>query len=171
MNTRDVILQLKKVREEKQLSYGDILEMMEKNGDYLAKSTISRVFKEGSEENDSFRYEDTIRPLARVLLDIDNLEESDDIDTKALKSLIQYKSQRIDELEAQLAQIEIKHHEKMERERAMWNQRIDFLNKQIERKDSRIDKLLEAVFVKDSKYDKLLQQYLSCPYSHLGKDK
>lgn len=53
-NTKDVILKLKEVRDEKQLSYGDILELMEKNGDYLSKSTISRVFQDGSEEQ-SFR--------------------------------------------------------------------------------------------------------------------
>jgi transcriptional regulator with XRE-family HTH domain len=47
-NTRDLIIQLKEVREEKGLSYNDILSLMEKNGDYLSKSTISRVFSEGS---------------------------------------------------------------------------------------------------------------------------
>lgn len=49
-NTKDIIIKLKEVRDERGLSYNDILSLMEKNGDYLAKSTISRVFGEGSED-------------------------------------------------------------------------------------------------------------------------
>ena len=48
-NTKDIIVKLKEVRDEKGLSYTDILDLMEKNGDYLSKSTLSRVFAEGSE--------------------------------------------------------------------------------------------------------------------------
>ena len=33
-NTREIILKLKEVREEKGLSYGDILDLMEKQGDF-----------------------------------------------------------------------------------------------------------------------------------------
>ena len=175
---KELIAQFKKVREEKNLSYSQILEMLENNGDSIAKSTLSRVFKDGSEENDSFRFEDTIRPLARVLLDVDRLEDSDDTDTRAYKSLIQYKSQRIDELERQneqlqiqIAQMELKFQEKLERERAEWRRRADFMSNQIEKKDSRIDKLMDALFEKDSAYNELLNQYLSCPYSKIGKEK
>ena len=76
-NSRDVILKLKDVREEKGLSYGDILDLMEQNGDYLSKTTLSRVFAEGSEDI-KFRYEDTIRPIANALLDIENMEDDDE---------------------------------------------------------------------------------------------
>ena len=103
-NTKDIILKLKEVREEKGLSYGDILELMEKNGDYLSKSTISRVFSEGSEAS-SFRYEETIRPIAKALLDIENIEADDDMDVQAMKSLLKYKIQRIEELEQQIEQL------------------------------------------------------------------
>ena len=96
-NSKDVILKLKEVREEKGLSYADILDLMEKNGDFVSKSTLSRVFAEGSEEI-KFRYEDTIRPIAKALLDIENLEETDDLDTKALKALLKYKIARIESI-------------------------------------------------------------------------
>lgn len=46
-NTKDIIIKLKAVKEEKNLSLGNILDLMEKNGDYVAKSTLSRVFAEG----------------------------------------------------------------------------------------------------------------------------
>lgn len=49
-NPRDVIISLKKVRDEKGLSYAKILSLMEQNGDFLSPSTLSRVFADGSEE-------------------------------------------------------------------------------------------------------------------------
>ena len=167
-NTRDIIIQLKEVREEKGLSYNDILSLMEKNGDYLSKSTISRVFSDGSEEL-SFRYEETIRPLAKVLLDIETIEDDDNLDTRAMKSLLKYKIQRIEELEKQvekldsdIVRIKLSNHEKMEAEREVYNRRVEFLKGQIELKDKRMDQLLEAVFTKDKLYNELLEKTLNC---------
>jgi hypothetical protein len=142
---------------------------MEKNNDYLSKSTISRVFQDGSEEL-SFRYEETIRPIAKALLDIETIEETDNLDVQAMKSLLQYKIQRIEELEQQIEQLEcsftkerLKFHEKMEQEREQWSRSIDFLKNQVSLKDKRIDVLLEAVQAKDSKFDQVLDLVLSCP--------
>lgn len=168
-NTKDIILKLKEVRKEKDLSYGKILELMEDNGDYVSKSTISRVFQDGSEDL-SFRYEETIRPIAKALLDIETIEDNDDVDVQAMKSLLQYKIQRIEELEHQIEQLEcsldkekLKYHEKMEQERERWSKSIDFLKEQVTLKDKRIDLLLEAVHEKDGRLEQLLQQILSCP--------
>lgn len=168
-NSKDVILKLKEVREEKGLSYNDILALMEKNGDYLAKSTISRVFADGSEEN-SFRYEETIRPIANALLDIEDIEEDDTTDTRAMKSLLKYKIERIEELERKIEQLElslaeekIKYHEKLDKERELHQRSIEFLKNQIDLKDKRMDQLLEAVFKKDSQHKELLDVILACP--------
>ena len=90
-NTRDIIIKLKEVREERGLSYTDILNLMEKNNDFLAKSTISRVFADGSEEM-NFRYEETIRPIAKALLDIETIEDNDDMNVQAMKSLLKYQA-------------------------------------------------------------------------------
>lgn len=168
-NTKEIIIKLKEVRKEKDLSYGDILDLMEKNGDFVSKSTISRVFQDGSEEL-SFRYEETIRPIAKALLDIETIEQDDTLDVQAMKSLLQYKIQRIEELERQIEQLEasfdkerVKMHEKMERERLTWSKSIEFLKEQVSLKDKRMDVLLQAVQDKDSRYDKLLELILSCP--------
>ena len=168
-NTRDIILKLKEVRDEKGLSYNDILKLMEENNDFLSKSTISRVFAEGSEEM-SFKYEETIRPIANALLDIENIEEDDNMDTKAMKSLLKYKLQRIEELEKKVEQLEsaldrekIKYHEKLDKEREQFDNRIDFLKNQIDLKDKRMDQLLEAVFVKDNQHQELLKLIMTCP--------
>ena len=168
-NTKNIILKLKEVRKEKDLSYSNILDLMEQNGDFVSKSTISRVFQDGSEDL-SFRYEETIRPIAKALLDIETIEDDDDVDVQAMKSLLQYKIQRIEELEHQIEQLEsqidkekIKYHEKMEQERAAWSRSIEFLKEQVSLKDKRIDVLLEAVQVKDARFEELLTQILSCP--------
>ena len=167
-NTKDLIIKLKEVREEKNYSYNDIMSLMEKNGDYLAKSTLSRVFADGSEEM-SFRYEETIRPIAKALLDIENIEDDDDMDIRAMKSLLKYKIQRIEELEQKIKELEtaldkqkIKANEKMDKERAQWNRSIEFLKEQVAYKDKRMDLLLGAVQEKDRLHREMLEKILRC---------
>ena len=161
-NTKDIIVKLKEVREEKGYSYNDILTMMEKNGDFLSKSTLSRVFAEGSEEL-SFKYEETIRPIAKALLDIENIEDTDDMDVRAMKSLLKYKIQRIEDLEKQLEHLQtvldkekIKGQEKLIAAQEEAQRKFDFMSNQIALKDKRIDNLLEST-------TKLLNQLLDCP--------
>lgn len=175
-NTKDIIIQLKQVREERGLSYSDILALMEKNGDYLAKSTISRVFADGSEEL-SFRYDETIKPLATALLDLENIEDDDSMDVRAMKTLLQYKSKRIEELERLIADKEAEFDrekvallEKMDAERTTWGRSIEFLKNQIDLKDKRMDQLLDAVFKKDVLYNELLEKTMNCHCCPVKKD-
>lgn len=161
-NTKDIIIKLKEVREEKKLSFTDILSMMESNGDYLAKSTLSRVFSDGSEEM-SFKYEETIRPIANALLDIDHIEDNDILDVQALKTLLQYKNDFIRDLSRQLDREKIKSHEELDKERERSRRSIDFLKNQIELKDKRMDQLLDEMFIKDKQQRELLQKILNCP--------
>lgn len=169
VTTHDIIIKLKEVRDEKGYSYNDILDMMEKNGDYLAKSTISRVFSEGSEDL-SFRYDETIRPIAKVLLDMENIEDDDTLDERAMKSLLKYKIQRIEELERQVEELEIaldkekiRAYEELEDKQAQWEKTLEFLKEQISLKDKRMDMLLNAVFEKDTQHKELLNKILTCP--------
>ena len=167
-NTKDIIIKLKEVREEKKLSFQDIMDLMEQNGDYIAKSTLSRVFSDGSEEL-HFKYEETIRPIANALLDIDRIEDDDVLDVIAMKTLLQYKDRRIKELEKQVQELEAqiakeknRYHEKLEKERDQHQRSIEFLKNQIDLKDKRMDQLLEAVFVKDNQQKELLERILNC---------
>ena len=159
-NAKEIIIMLKEVREEKHLSYSDILDLMEKNGDYVSKSTLSRVFSDGS-ENDTFRFEDTIRPIANALLDLDNLEDTDDINTKTMKKMMQYKLSIIETLEKENADLKAAN-EKYKKDNEHYERLISFLQKQVDYKDDRMDKLLEAVFHKDEQIKDLLERVLSC---------
>jgi len=105
-------------------------------------TTVSRVFAEGS-ETQSFRY-DSIRPIAQMLLGIDDLDEGGE-DEKALKAIIQFKDARIKELEAKIDEEKEKHEKKLEKERAQFRASIDFLKHQIKLKDDRIDLLFSML--------------------------
>ena len=176
-NTKDIIIKLKEVREEKGLSYANIIEMLEQNGDYISKSTLSRVFSEGSEEL-SFRYDETLRPIAKVLLDLETIEDTDNLDVQAMKSVLKYKIARIEELERQvellessLAKEKVKYHEKLDKEREQNRRSIEFLKEQISLKDKRMDQLLEAVFKKDLQNNELLNLIVSCPCRKAAEEK
>lgn len=143
-NTRQIILKLKEVREERGLSYDKIVSILETNGDFLSKSSVSRVFKEGSEDK-SFNYNTTIRPIAKALLDMETIEEDDTPEEQAMKIIMKAKMDRILELEQQLAEEKLKSHEKLEKERHSAQKKIDFLMNQIELKDKRIDALIESL--------------------------
>lgn len=155
VETKELILKLKEVREEKGLSLNEIVGMVEENGDYVSRSSIQRVFSEGSETL-SFRYEETIRPIAKALLDIETIEEGDNMDIQAMKVLLKYKIQRIEELEQQLDHAQsaldkqkIKNNEKVDNIRAEYEKKIDFLKGQIILKDKRIDLLLDVLLRKE----------------------
>lgn len=173
-NVKDIIIRLKNVRDSKGLSYTDILNLMEANGDYLSKSTLSRVFAEGSEDI-SFRYEETIRPIANALLDMETIEADDTQDVQAIKSILRYKIKRIEELEKQVEDLKaaidkekLKAHEKLEKERSQYDSKIEFLKEQITLKDKRMDMLLNAVYEKDKMHKELLEHIMNCPYRKGG---
>lgn len=164
IDQREIILKLKEAKIERNLSINDIVNL---TGNYLSKTTVQRVFADGS-ENTSFRYEDTIRPLVKALLDIDTIEESDDMDTKALKSLLKLKNQRIEELETLLQEERIKSHEKMEKERKHYESHIALLNEQIAIKDKRMDAQAEKFERKDAQYTELVNRLLNCHCCNKG---
>ena len=174
-NLKDVIIELREVYAEEGWSYNKILKAMEDNGDFVSKSTLSRLFGDGWEDY-SFDYERTVRPVAKVLLGMEQDNAADDIDTKALKSILRYKIQRISELEQQIEQIKadfanqkLELLEKMDAERAAWGRSIEFLKEQVAYKDRRMDLLLGAVQEKDKLHKEMLEKVLLC--SRCGEQK
>ena len=172
-DTKQVIETLKKVKAEKGLSLDKIVSLLEQNDLYLSKSTLSRVFAEGS-ENTAFRYETTLRPIATVLLDLETIEQDDDTDTQAYKSILKLKKDLIDdyanqnrELKAEIETIKTKEHlkytEKLEKETKHFNDSLAFMSHQIELKDQRIDALLTTTTELMATNNKLVKQLMECP--------
>lgn len=166
-NTREIIEKLKHVKREQNLSITDIENLLEANNEHLSRSTISRVFSD--DDTQTFRYSETIRPLVRVLLDVDTIEETDDEDTKVIKSLLKLKIQRIQELEKQiddlrllLSEEKVKYHEKIEKERTQYERHIKLLDEQISIKDKRMEEMKTRFDRKDEQYTELVNRLLNC---------
>lgn len=143
----DIITKLKKVREEEGISYQRIVELVEQNGGAVSISTVKRVFSEGS-ESFGWQYENTLKPIADAVLGIYGPSEAATADeADALKAIIDYKSEKISELTAQLERCE-----------ESYRRRIEFLKDQIALKDERIDRRdatmerLLAVILEREKY-------------------
>lgn len=163
LKMKDLIIKLKQIKEENKLSVDKIKRMIQEDGDYLAKSTIARVFAEGA-ENESFRYEETIRPIANALLKIERMDENDSLAVQAIKDVVKVKMEMIEDLERQLEQKDLKNHEKMDKLRKEQQRKIDFLIKQIELKDDRITTLLRQ-------NEDLTNHFINCPYRNNCYDK
>lgn len=139
----DIIIKLKKVKEENGLSCQKIVDLVEQNGSYVSLSTVKRVFEDGSEMY-GFQYDNTLKPIADAVLGI--YSDTDMVtanEVAALKAIVSYKSDRITELEEQL-----------ERTEESYRRRLDFLKDQIWKKDERIDK-------RDAMIERLLDSILT----------
>lgn len=152
---REIILKLKMYRAENDLSYAQIVSMVEANGDFISKSTVAKVFADGSED-ENFRFNTSIKPISDALLGVNAISDTDSTKEQAMKELLQYKYEKLEELEADLNKEKVKYHEKLEKERARSQKSIDFLKTQIELKDKRIDFLFDEV----AKKDELLLEYM-----------
>ena len=172
-NTRDLILKLRAVYKEKNLSYDKMMSEMEQNGEFTSKSTLSRLFGNNWEKY-SFDYEKTLIPIANVLLDVEHFEDDDDADTKAYKSLLRFKmsvidnnTKQIEELKHQIAEVSSKERtkylDKLEKETEKFQKSLDFLKHQVELKDQRIDMLMAANDRLSITNDRLINQLMDCP--------
>lgn len=150
----NIIVKLKKVKE----NHPEISLQNISDHTGVSFSTVARIFAEGS-ENQSFRY-DSIRPIAEMLLALDDLGEGDE-DERALKAIIQLKDAAIDQLKNRIEELKEKQSAKLEKERDSNDKKIEFLKRQIELKDDRITLLLNALERRNEQYQQLSQQNIS----------
>lgn len=142
---KSTIVKLKKIKEEQDLSIKKIMDLIEEHGMFVSEGTLKKIFADGSEER-NFRYQDTIAPLADVLLDMYG-DQSGIEDADSLRSIIREKNKQIE-----LLMIKLEEQKDVYAERkSMYESRIADLNAQlnrldisVERKDSMIEKLLNA---------------------------
>ena len=131
-SSADLIRRLKEVKEQNEITLPRIMDRMEENGDFLSMSTLRRVFANGSEAV-NFDYENTLMPIARALLNVEDIPTSQVPDAKdiyALKAVIRLQGEELAKAH------ELKEH---------LEKRIDFLTSQIEIKDRRMDEKDEII--------------------------
>jgi transcriptional regulator with XRE-family HTH domain len=151
---RKQIKRLKQIRQEQGLSIAQIMELMERQGKYVSEATLKKIFADGSEER-TFRYQDSIAPVADVLLDIYGDTSGLD-DVESLKQFIREKNKLIEFLVIKVEELgeEAKAREKLcddrkaayEKTIASLELQIHRLHDQVDRKDQLIERLLKEVF-------------------------
>lgn len=141
----EIILQLKQIRKERELSLQDIHDLVKDSGGFLSLSSIKRVFADGS-ENLGFRYHDTIKPIVRALLGVteetpaDNDVTANEID--ALKNVILLKDSIIGELEKEKNALVAKNNAQEEAMHALrdeYQRKVDYLLVQVTRLRQEVD--------------------------------
>lgn len=151
---RKTIRRLKEIKAEQQLSYSQIMKMLEDAGQYVSEATLKKVFADGSEEK-SFRYQDTILPLADVLLDLYG-DKSGIEDAESLREIIREKNKFIESLIIKLDEqkaVYAKNEAMCEERKAIYEQQIEHFKAQIARYEQAIDK-------KDALIERLLNATL-----------
>ena len=133
--SQDLIRKLKNVKKEREITYPRIMDMLEKSGKFVSMSTLRRVFAEDSEKSaNTFSYETTLRPLAEVLLSIEDVPTPADSpnaqEIDGLKIMIRAQNEEIARLHEMQEHLE---------------ERIAFLLEQIEKKDRRMDEKDEII--------------------------
>lgn len=144
---KSTIIKLKKIKQEQNLSIKKIMDLLEDQGQFVSEGTLKKIFAEGSEEK-SFRYQDTLAPLADVLMDIYG-DQSEVNDVATLKRIIREKNKQIEFLMVKMEEQKEVYAER----KTMYERRIEDLNAQLKRLDISVEK-------KDKMLEQLMDKYL-----------
>lgn len=144
---KSTVERLRNVKKENGLTIASICDMLDKKGCFISEATLKRVFSDNYDPL-SFRYRDTIAPLADVLLDVyDDKSGSEDI--AALKAMIHDKNKMIDMLLV-----------KNEEQKKDFEKRLQHLQKQIDSLEKHLEFRDRVVTRKDEVIEKLINKLI-----------
>jgi hypothetical protein len=142
---RQTISRLKQVKSERGLSISKIMDLLDAKGIYVSEATVKRVFSEGSEEM-NFRYQDSVAPIADVLLDLYGVSSGIQ-DAEALRQIIRDKNKTIEMLILRIEEMKTTYErstEHLKDQIKRLNERLDYRDKWIDRKGALIERLLDS---------------------------
>lgn len=152
---KSIIEHLKRVKENKGLTYKEISDMTAQNGEYVSESTIKKLFSPNDKHTHDYNH--TIKPVARVL--IGNIDDDALPIAGSYAAINEYKDVVIGRLEKDVAQLKQQcellveqkdRASKKYRDReALLLEQIDFYKDQIKFKDSQIKRYEENIDRKD----------------------
>ena len=145
----EFIEELKELRTEKGITYQQLADETEKNGEAVSLSTIKHVFSDKYCHDHS--WETVLRPLANVLIPP---SENDDLETRALQTRLELNKEMIKQLQERL---ETKDRKAKDREEFLIEQ-ITFYKDQIKFKDEEIKRFQENIDRKDAMLRKFLEE-------------
>ena len=139
MNTKKeaVLNRLKQARKTKGMSYQDVVDGTEEIGLGVSLTTVKRVFAADSTAED-FRWDTTLRPIARVILGMDSDEEPQTLeearaDVSGLNAVVDYKDALIRRIESELERAREDHRIAVEKMEAAEARKIAYLREEIQR--------------------------------------
>ena len=156
-SAHDLILSIKRAIETQGLSFQDVKNLLAEEDVYPADTTLRRLLKHGSENNDSFNFEGTLRPIARVL--VDNIPAQDDVMQAQLdlyRELCLYKHEQIESLHKQIEHLKEEHAMRCRK----CEEKTSFLQEQIKLKDKRMDEQAARFDEQTRRMDKLMDKLL-----------
>ena len=149
---REVIIDIKEMIDQHKLSVPDILKMLEEEGLFPSETTVRRLVKKGSEDNDSFNFEQTIKPIADVFYKrFKAADKTAQAQIDLYKHISEYKLEVIDLLHKQIEHMKDEQLIRCQK----CEQRLADMQKQIEIKDRRMDEQAQRL---DKLIDKLLEK-------------
>ena len=155
---KTTVQKLREVKKQRDLTISNIMDMLETKGKYLSEGTVKRLFSDNSDPA-SFKYRDTIAPLADVLLDLYS-DKSGTEDVEALKTMIHDKNKTINILIA-----------RDEERKAEYEMRIAHLQKQIDKLEDHLDFRERVIERKDEVIEKLITREDKVVEALIGKIK
>jgi chromosome segregation ATPase len=172
--TENIIPKLREAKEVKGLSYQDITDITEANGEYVSVSSVKRVFSKDADLS-NFRYNQTIRPIIRAVLDLDAETEEPTNDPKqaeeyyttieAMKAVIDFKHQQLEEYAKEIERLkeaiqksEEAHQKALESVTTSERLKIEHLKDQITYLRSVNDQNLQTISQQSRTIEKLLSK-------------
>ena len=142
----ELINELKQLRKQKNITYQEIADKTEENGESVSLSTVKKVFSDNYQHDHD--YNNVLLPIMNVLVPI----EEGNLELHILQTRLELKNEMIRQLNIRL---EKKENSYRRREDFIMDQlynlrqQIEFDKEQIQFKDSQIKRLNEAIDRKD----------------------
>lgn len=152
----EFIDELKELRKEKGITYQQIADETEKNGEAVSLSTIKHVFSD--KYNHDHDWKSVLRPIANVLMPP---SEDDDLETRALQTRLELNKEIIKQLQDRLETKEQKHKDReafLLEQISFYKDQIVFYQDQMKVKDAEIKRFQENIDRKDSMLRKFLSE-------------
>lgn len=147
VDSLELMDKLRVARKAKNLSYQDIVDITEANGEPVSPSTVRRIFQDEARLED-FRYHQTVRPIIRAVLGMDEETEkpaekpsSEQAEQyyatiEGLKAVVDLKHEQIialqkenDRLTSELADLKVDRREELKKHDEESQKKVDYLKR------------------------------------------
>lgn len=144
---QELLEKLRIARETKGLSYQDIVDITEENGEAVSLSTVKRIFQKESDLED-FRYHQTVRPVIRAVLGMDeetekpaahpSTEQAEQYyaTIEGLKAVVELKHEQLtalqkenDRLASELSDLKVNRREELKKHDEDSQKKVDYLKR------------------------------------------